>query len=55
MAKLNNINTKEDVASYLQVSTWTVGKLIREGKLKKITVLGKTRITKEAVEELINM
>ena len=55
MADLNNINTLQDVANYLQVSTWTVGKLIRDGKLKKIKVLGKTRITREAVEELINM
>lgn len=43
-----------DVANYLKISETTVHRLVQKGKLKTIKALGKTRITKQAVEELIN-
>lgn len=54
MNELTSINTITEVAEYLRVSTRTVQKLISEGKIKQIKYLGKTRITKQAVEEFIN-
>lgn len=54
MADLQSINTAKQVAEYLGISERTVSRLISNGKLKKITALGKTRVTKQAVEEFIN-
>lgn len=55
MNELTSVNTADEVAKYLKVSTRTVYRLIHEEKLKAIKYLGKTRITKQAVEEFINM
>ncbi|WP_312370870.1 helix-turn-helix domain-containing protein [Lachnoclostridium sp.] len=55
MEQLYSINTVEDVAKYLRVSVTTVYRLVKSGKLKSIKYLGRLRITKEAVEEFINL
>ncbi|MDD5936186.1 MAG: helix-turn-helix domain-containing protein [Clostridiales bacterium] len=52
--ELMPINTAKQVADYLGVSESTISRLISSGKLRKIKALGKTRITKQAVEEFIN-
>lgn len=54
MNELTSINTADEVAKYLKISTSTVKNLIRDKKLRSIKYLGKIRITKEAVEEFIN-
>ncbi len=51
---LTSVNTVKQVAEYLQVSEETVRRLTRTGELKKIKLLGKTRITREALMEFIN-
>jgi DNA binding domain, excisionase family len=51
---ITSINTVSQVASYLGVSEETVRRLARTGKIKKIKLLGKTRITREALLEFIN-
>ncbi len=51
---ITSINTIEQVAAYLSVSEETVRRLIRNGKIRKIKLLGKTRITREALLEFIN-
>ncbi len=53
MDGINSINTVTDVAKFLQVSETTIYRLVQSGKLKSIKALGKTRITRKAVEELI--
>lgn len=53
ISELNQINTVDDVAKYLKISTTTVHRLIRKGELRTIKALGKLRITKQAVEEFI--
>lgn len=55
MDSLMEINTADEVAKYLKVSKRTVQQLIYDKKLKSIKYLGRTRITKQAVEEFINM
>ena len=54
MNELTSVNTADEVAKYLKVSASTVHNLVRNNKLKSIKYLGKTRITKQAVEEFIN-
>lgn len=54
MSELYQINTVLDVAQYLRMSETTVRRLIKSGNLRSIKTLGKTRITKQAVEEFIN-
>lgn len=51
---ITSINTVSQVASYLSISEETVRRLIRAGKIRKIKLLGKTRITREALLEFIN-
>lgn len=51
---ITSINTVKQVADYLGVSEETVRRLTRNGKLRKIKLLGKTRITREALQEFIN-
>lgn len=53
--ELTEINTIEEVAEYLRVSTRTVRKLIKEGKIKTIKYIGSTRITKDSVREFVNL
>lgn len=54
MNELTQINTVDEVAMYLKISTRTVYRLIKDGRIKRIEYLGRTRITKQAVEEFIN-
>ena len=52
---LTDINTIEEVANYLRISTRTVRNLIKEGKIKQIKYLGSTRITRQSVLDFINL
>ncbi len=54
MRELMPVNTVDEVAAYLKVSPTTVYRLVSRRELKSIKALGKTRITKEAVLELIH-
>lgn len=51
---ITSINSISQVAGFLGVSEETIRRLIRTGKLRKIKLLGKTRITREALQEFIN-
>lgn len=54
MSELKSINTVDDVANFLLVSKTTVYRLVESQKIKSIKALGRTRITKQAVEDFIN-
>lgn len=47
------VYTAEEVAEILKIKVSSVGKLTRDGKLKKIANVGNIRITKEELDNFI--
>lgn len=48
------VYTINEAAAALKVSTWTIYKLVREGKLTRVPHLHQCRIAKAEIERIVN-